>query len=367
MVATSRVRTSRRGSITLVITLVAVTGCGDAPDGEASVDTESVSGTTVEPPTASAVPTDSVEPGEFLDEVLEVVESNAYYADRVDWNDWANDAEVAASAAESTESTYRFVRELVAALDDDHSRFVTPDEVARILEPGAQSTPEQRRPSGEVDQRGIGYLAVPGFGVVDMSSTAVTEYVEAAYDVLRQPACGWIVDLAGNQGGSLYPMLAALAPILGPGEAMGYTSRDGVAETFEVTDNGSIIGYFAAPAAEGGVELVTALTTFPGFISPDSHVAVLQGPRTASSGEAALIALRGRAATTFGRSTAGVPTGNAFQFLSDGSAINLTTGVGTEPGGFSYATEIPPDVELPPGRSSAREDATQWLQQSAGC
>ena len=67
------------------------------------------------------------------------------------------------------------------------------------------------------------------------------DYVDAAHDVLGAAACGWIVDLRSNGGGNLYPMLAALAPLLGPGPLLGYRDRHGRTDSWVIDDDGTVV------------------------------------------------------------------------------------------------------------------------------
>ena len=61
------------------------------------------------------------------------------------------------------------------------------------------------------------------------------------------------------------------------------------------------------------------------LINPDPYVAVLTDDQTASSGEAIVVAFRGREQTrSFGEGTWGVSTANAAFALPDGAVIFLT-------------------------------------------
>lgn len=330
----------------LVFVLVA---CSSTNQAESVDDVQSSTAATAESPAAA-----------FVEEVLGVVEDNAYYSDRIDWRMWREEGARIGAEAETIDDTYGFVRDLVSALEDGHSRFFTPAEIEQLTDPSTESPLDQRVPSGEVDAHGVGYLTLPGFQSFDMSSIEVANYLDAAFAVLDQSACGWIVDLTDNTGGTLFPMLSALAPILGSGAAVGYTDRDGSTDMYEITDDASLI-------TNTDVELLAAPPGFPGFLHVDSPVAVLQGRQTASSGEGVLIALRGRGATTFGAPTAGVPTGNQFEPLTDGSAINLTTTVGTEPSGTRYDNDIEPDTEVSGTADDYRKQAAAWIADEPGC
>src|SRR5690606_13717711 len=98
-------------------------------------------------------------------------------------------------------------------------------------------------------------------------------------------------------GGNMWPMLAGLAPLLGDG----------------------VVGAFAPPAetptrwwidggnAGSGERLQAASHYAVEIAGPTPIVAVLTGPRTASSGEAVAVAFRGHpGARSFGEPTHGV-------------------------------------------------------------
>jgi C-terminal processing protease CtpA/Prc len=114
-------------------------------------------------------------------------------------------------------------------------------------------------------------------------STADAEaYIAAARDGLEkarsQTTAGWIVDLRGNGGGNLWPMLGALAPLLADGHVLSFAYVD---HADEVTVDGGTVRLREAVQA-------SAPTTF----TTDLPVAVLidggtgaraRRPRSASS------------------------------------------------------------------------------------
>jgi carboxyl-terminal processing protease len=304
-------------------------------------------------PQSAALADPGPTPAEFLTEVLDSVEHRAYYADRVDWTQWHVDAAAEAAQAQETSDTYDFVRRLLFELGDHHSRFFPPP-----TEPvdSAASTPFTA-PSGSVDTDSIGRLWLPGFSY---NPARDDDYIVAAHIVLATPACGWIIDLRGDRGGNIWPMLAALAPLLGAGPLLAYQYRDGSTELYALDERGAVISpdgaVFAAPADDRPIRFATGLP-----------IAVIQGPDTASSGEGVVMALRGRPGVrSFGRPTAGVPTGNTAVELSDGSAINLTVAVGVDFGGQTHETAIAPDVEVT-GSADAADTARSWLASQPEC
>jgi C-terminal processing protease CtpA/Prc len=175
---------------------------------------------------------------------------------------------------------------------------------------------------------------------------------------------GWIIDLRGNVGGNMWPMIAGLGPILGESDNLGeffntsghsvLTYRDGIAS--EVEDTGERAAY---PRVDG--------TPYKMKNSP--AVAVLIDSWTGSSGEAVAIALRGRPRTRFfGEHTQGASTVNEVFKLSDGASIWLTIGVGADRTGKQYLNGLDPDevVKGPNQPVSPESDpvimhAVKWL------
>jgi C-terminal processing protease CtpA/Prc len=108
----------------------------------------------------------------------------------------------------------------------------------------------------------------------------------------------------------MWPMLAGLQPFLGKAALGTFESPEGAGEPWIA---GQAVG--AEP---------------PPSLAPleKAWVAVITGPRTASSGEAVTIAFKGRPHTrSFGLPTAGLSTANGTFPLSDGAMILLTMAI----------------------------------------
>jgi C-terminal processing protease CtpA/Prc len=107
----------------------------------------------------------------------------------------------------------------------------------------------------------------------------------------------------------------------------------------------------------------------PGYLPSlvGAPVAVLTGPRTASSGEATVLAFRGRAQTrSFGQPTAGVSTANVVRRLVDGSALVLTTSVMRDRNGHGDGRKIAPD-QATVGDATTVAAAEAWLLAQPTC
>jgi C-terminal processing protease CtpA/Prc len=157
-------------------------------------------------------------------------------------------------------------------------------------------------------------------------------YVTAGLTVLRRLIAGrptgWVVDLRGNRGGDMHPMLTVVAPLLGEGERGRFIGPDGAAAGWGVR-RGHI--YNSGRTAFRWRRIPAART---------EPVAVLTDRRTASSGEAVLISFLGAPDTrTFGEPTAGYATANQTFKLPDGARLAITTALMADRTGRTYGNE----------------------------
>ena len=118
-----------------------------------------------------------------------------------------------------------------------------------------------------------------------------------------------------------------------------------------------------------------ARTVHPVRVRRRRPVAVLTSRLTASSGEAMVLAFRGRpGARSFGEPTLGVPTGNALHHLADGALLVLTETAGADQRGRAWDKPIPPDVHvrataraLADGQDPVLAAAERWLARQPSC
>jgi C-terminal processing protease CtpA/Prc len=95
------------------------------------------------------------------------------------------------------------------------------------------------------------------------------------------------------------------------------------------------------------------------LMKQDRRIAVLTGPRTASSGEVVATAFRGLThAKSFGLNTAGLSTANANFTLSDGSMIFLATSVYADRLENTYGGKLTPDylIDFAYGQVGSEDD-----------
>jgi carboxyl-terminal processing protease len=262
-----------------------------------------------------------------------------------------------------------FVQSIIDSLHrvgDRHShllRFVTPSAPSSELTQAGKLLKPNVKYLGD----GIGYVVVPGFQDVDklmMDLYAIG--LQGMIKVLdtKQTIKGWVVDLRDNSGGNLYPMLAGLGPILGDGVQIYDLVGDTIPFSATTYDHGHVYEKKYGTNREFRGTQVDVRRYYR-VQDTDVAVAVLINHGTASSGEAALIALLGlKHVRTFGSTTNGLTTGHKYFDLPDRTRIYITRSTIADRNRHNYVDAIKPDVEIywKPGTSDiVLERALLWL------
>ncbi|MDQ2717178.1 MAG: S41 family peptidase [Chloroflexota bacterium] len=299
----------------------------------------------------------------YLTAALDIMQRYSVNRKKINWTTLRQDAFYLAAGSQTPADTYQAIRYAVYELGDHHSFFFEPQ---AMQQQAAALTPDEV-PHGQRLSHGIGYLALPHFGG---SEQATQQYILLAQHAIRTAdqagTCGWIVDLRINDGGNMWPMLAGVGPILGEGVVGSFVIPGGAKTPW---------GYSHGQAQLAGSTIIgTPNAYYLKHLLPP--VAVLTASNTASSGEAIVVAFRGRPQTrSFGEPTHGIPTANAPFTLRDGATLNLTTALDADRTGHTYDSAIAPDQASPvvdpskigtPGDPGLRA-ATTWLHDQEGC
>jgi carboxyl-terminal processing protease len=299
----------------------------------------------------------------YLTAVLDIMQQHSVNRKKINWTALRRQAFAYANGAKTPADTYFAIYNTLPALGDHHSSFIEPQPAQQV---GTGPITSDQEPHGQRLAHGIGYLELPYF---EASEQAAKQYVLLAQDVIRTAdqtgTCGWIVDLRTNSGGNMWPMLAGVGPILGEGVVGSFVESDGTKQAW---------GYFNGQAQLAGSTITGAESPYH-LKHPLPPVAVLTGPVTASSGEAIVVAFRGRPQTrSFGEPTDGVPTANEGYRLSDGAFLILTVAVDADRTGQTYDSAITPDQPVPVDLSQIGtpadrgvQAATTWLHTQEGC
>ena len=219
---------------------------------------------------------------------------------------------------------------------------------------------EYQAPTGCMLDGGFGYVELPGVS----SGPKAASYDDALHELFGElddgDLRGFIVDLRRNTGGTLWPMLAGVGPLVGEGKVGAFTSGHGGADWSYDAKLGI--------ASSETYELAKVAKPYP--LLDDLPVAVLTGPLTAGFGEAIAVAFAGRdRARRFGEGTRSQTTSNTQIPLADGALLVLTVTVHADRHGTRYEDGIQPDEKVATdwSRFGATEDpviaaASRWLE-----
>ncbi|GAB2831964.1 S41 family peptidase [Ferruginibacter profundus] len=159
----------------------------------------------------------------------------------------------------------------------------------------------------------IGYLRVPGM-MLDTSqyNKKAQQLADSLCSLENSGATKIIIDLRLNGGGTMFPMIAGLSPLLGNGKFIGGADSEGAVESMSVLENGKFY------SEDGGAARVINNCH---RLSPATTVVILTSNLTGSAGECVAVAFKGRKHTRFiGETTAGFTIGNNGHWIIEGKA-----------------------------------------------
>jgi carboxyl-terminal processing protease len=322
----------------------------------------------------------------FLDNALDAMRQHALHGQSVDWTAVRTEAFKRAGGAFNPIDTYPAIYWALVQLGDPgaHLRLppgLYPDQIALLQQAERDAvnnapvaareqtsipTPftSRRLPEGHivtVQGRNFGYVVLPRCSAKDNDGLLLyaADVRRILTELTAQSPKGWIVDLRGNTGGNMWPMLAGIGPILGDGSVGSFVANDGNVNWFYQDGK-------TGTRNPAGLETVSlTLQEEPVLQSPSvAPVAVLVDSSTASSAEAITIAFHGRPASrSFGSRTAGKSTAVQPFKLDDGAELYLTTAIDADRSGKAYPDGFSPDQVVSfNGGSMPQESNDQVLQ-----
>jgi len=310
---------------------------------------------------SASSPDVSTEAIPYLSSALDIIRENSINRYRIDWDALEAEAYNRVRGSRTPADTYETIQFVLRRLGDHHSFFLTPDQIARYRQATVSDNPA---PRVELVEDNLGLVILPGFGGGDQEQMGkyATNVQHMISEIDAKNPCGWIVDLRENSGGNMWPMLAGVGPILGEGRAGAFVDPDGEVMYWSYVDGRALLGNDVVVEVDGPAYELQA---------PAPPVAVLTSGSTASSGEAIVVAFRGRPNTrSFGNGTAGLSTANHGYELSDGAMILLTVSTFADRTGQTYGGVITPDeiVGHPDsGSDSVLQAAVNWLLNQPAC
>lgn len=287
--------------------------------------------------TAKFMGTDT--PKRYTSTVLDLAEQGIY-ADSPEFSEASTKAREAAKQADSLDDIRPLLNDAVQAAGGKHSRLIDPDVEQEYAE--LESKPAAVERNGD-----IAWATVPGVGRHDDGQHYADTLAKGLTAARDGGACGAVVDLRGNDGGDMGPMLAGVSPLLPDGTALEFVSN---AYSSPVTIEGNGVRGGGSPTTTSGGKW-------------DTPVAVLVDGDTASSAEATMLAFRGLDnSRSFGAPTAGYASANMVYDFPDGSALMLTIAKDKARTG-----EIFSEDPIQPDKPGDEDAALAWLAEEHGC
>ena len=279
-------------------------------------------------------------PKRYTKTVLDLA-GQGIYADTPEFAEAKANALEAVKYLDTREAMRPVLNDAVRAAGGKHSNLIDPGTEQESVEVEAKPVTVERK-------GGIAWATVPGVSRHDDIQRYADTLANGLTYARDNGACGVVVDLRGNDGGDMGPMIAGLSPVLPDGTVLEFVSAQ---TSMPVTVNGNAVSGGGSPTETSGGK-------WDGV-----PVAVLVDDKTASSGEATMLAFRGlEQSHSFGTPTAGYASANMVYDFPDGSSLMLTVAKDKARTGETFAEDpIEPDVY------GGEEQAVQWLRNEHSC
>jgi carboxyl-terminal processing protease len=291
----------------------------------------------------------------YLDDALSLIRTKAVAAPALNWSEVVARAHEMTGEASEPEDAYAAIRYALDQLrraGDGHATFYPAAVPRGSLPPRNPPLPTVGRVRGRLGEVTLTAFLRP-FGSPWGRRYLRTVLSGIAALEQHDPPCGWIVNLAGDYGGNGWAMVLSVGPIIGEGRFAGFTGRRGFlgwASYYE----GAVSGLGSSLRAPIAVPTIT----------PAPPVAVLTSEQTASGGELATVAFRGRPQTrSFGTTTYGATNGPALFRLSDGAELVFGINYFVDRRGIVYRHAIAPTVVTRQQEAAA----ARWLLSTPPC
>ncbi|MBE6235394.1 MAG: hypothetical protein E7112_04050 [Bacteroidales bacterium] len=269
----------------------------------------------------------------YVRNAIQQMDRKGLYAEGEEWE--AMKKEALSQEPETLEEAQEIINKAAKVAGGKHS-YLMPADKAQARE---KRSNEEVSPSVTMIEDSICMIHLPAFAGDDENCL---RYARTVLDSIPDTVKGVCIDLRGNHGGNMYPMIAAVHRFL----------PDDIFLKFKMRRRFQSV----MPINKEFVAKIVGIDIEPRINCP---VAILTDEATASSGEAVLLSFRGLDnARVFGSPTAGYASANESIIFYNGSILALTVSCDIARTGEVFCNDpIVPDVET----GSPEEDAISWL------
>ena len=269
----------------------------------------------------------------YVRDAIQQMDRKGLYAEGEEWK--AMKREALSQEPETLEEAQAIINKAAKVAGGKHS-YLLPADKAQARE---KRSNEEVSPTVTIREDGICIIHLPAFAGDDENCL---RYARTVLDSISDTVKGVCIDLRGNHGGNMYPMIAAVHRFLPDDILLKFKMRRRFRSVMPINKE------FVANLV--GIEIESRI---------NCPVAILTDEETASSGEAVLLCFRGLDnVRVFGSPTAGYASANESIILDNGSILALTVSCDIARTGEIFCDDpIVPDVET----ESPEEDALLWL------
>ena len=273
-------------------------------------------------------------PGGYVRHCVRLLDREALYADSAAWREAKTSVLAEAKTFTTMDQAHDAVSRVAKVAGGKHSGLIPP-----VTD--TASYPEVA-PEVRLLDEDILHIVLPAHTGVKVPDSLYIHRV-LAFLQEHQDARGVILDLRGNTGGNMGPMISAASPLLPDEIILRFKGRK---RTTPIFLESVLMG---AGLSGEGIEKLPATTP----------VAILTDDHTGSSGEATLLCFRGLDnVRTFGMPTAGYASANVTHYLADGYLLVITASCDMARTGEVFCDDpIEPDVKT----ETPLEDAVAWV------
>jgi len=328
----------------------------------------------------------------YLEQALDLMQKDALHKKSIDWVDVRKETLAHANGAQTTFDTYPAIVFAFTQLQEHHSWLQLPDSMpadkrqaitAAMTKITGKSQTEskaspffpQKEMQAHIDRNDgnvFAHVAVPmcvgPYSDWEKNGPYFQEFADKLHrivvDLQSQKPQGWIIDLRGNAGGNMWPMLAGIGIVIGEGDLGAFISADEERVPWFYR-----AGKAGVRTTDRKEEISSEMNQPPFLFSELPWVAVLFDRGTGSSGEAVAISFAGRPRErSFGEHSAGFSTSNQMYPLADGASLFLCNGIEADRTGKLYPDGLDPDTQVPGTDTRPAEEkdaallvAERWL------
>jgi len=266
---------------------------------------------------------------QYVRKAVRILDKQGLFAEGPAWE--SAKAEALSAKPGSMEDAQELVRTAAKVAGGKHSFL----QLAGSVE--ADATSEWPAPEVTFSEGGVPVVSLPHFSG---NNDEGVKYASTVLSAIPEDIPGVVIDLRGNTGGNMYPMIAAVHRFMADDDEMLRFRTRGRTQWIPLS--------YAVQAA--GVQQRSRI---------ECPVAILTDSLTASSGEATLICFRGQDhVRVFGGPTAGYASANQPFPLPGGDHLVLTIGCDVARTGEAFCDDpIAPDVLT----ATPLEDALAWI------